>query len=107
MPSLRHDIGSISSVNADSDGRSRDREVSASDMGDVLNLRTARKRATRQRENANAAANRLAHGRAKAEHAFDAARDAKAHRDLDQHRIAEGESNEVARHKTLDSHRRP
>jgi hypothetical protein len=82
-------------------------EISAADMGDILNLRTARKRAARQREDSNAAADRLAYGRLKAERAFDAALDGKARNDLDQHRIGEGESNEIARHKTLDSHRRP
>jgi hypothetical protein len=76
-------------------------------MGDVLNLRTARKRAARQRQDSKAATNRLIHGRRKSERAFDAVLDAKARHDLDQHRIGEGESNEIARHKTLDSHRRP
>ncbi|MDQ2955110.1 MAG: DUF4169 family protein [Pseudomonadota bacterium] len=94
-------------MNEDDDRRGRAREISAADMGDVLNLRTARKRAARQRQDSKAAANRLAHGRPKAKRTFDAALDGKARHDLDQHRIGGGESNEIARHKTLDSHRRP
>jgi hypothetical protein len=56
-------------------------------MGDVVNLRAARKRATRRQVNANAAANRLAYARSKAERGLDEARSAKACRELDAHRI--------------------
>ena len=60
-------------------------------MGDVVNLRQARKLAKRQAEERRAAANRLLHGRSKAERTGDAARDSKARRDLDQHRIETGD----------------
>jgi len=49
-------------------------------MGDVVNLRTARKRV-----------NRLAHGQPKAERALSEAHSDKARRDLDQHRIETGD----------------
>jgi Domain of unknown function (DUF4169) len=56
-------------------------------MGDVVNFRVVRKRAARQQANADAAANRLAHGRSKAERSLDEARSEKACRELDAHRI--------------------
>jgi hypothetical protein len=60
-------------------------------MGDVVKLRKARKRLERQRDEAEAAAHRLLHGRTKAERRLDAARDGKASRDLDQHRVDTGD----------------
>ena len=60
-------------------------------MGDVIKLRVARKRANRLREQERAAANRLLHGRTKAERSLDIARDTKARRDLDQHRVDTGD----------------
>jgi hypothetical protein len=75
-------------------------------MGDVLNLRMARKRAERRRDEAEAAANRVVHGRPKAERKLTAARSDKARRDLDQHRIGEGEINEIAGHQALHRDRR-
>jgi hypothetical protein len=60
-------------------------------MGDVINLRRARKRVDRRRAEQQAAASRLLHGRQKAESDLDAVRDAKARRDLDQHRIETGD----------------
>ena len=42
--------------------------------------------------NAQAAANRLKHGRTKAERKAEAARKAKAHRDVDQHQVETGDS---------------
>ena len=60
-------------------------------MGDVVNLRRARKKAERQPAERIAAANRLLHGRSKAERDLEAARDAKARRDLDRHRIETGD----------------
>jgi hypothetical protein len=56
-------------------------------MGQVFNLRIARKRAARREAAEQAAQNRLTHGRAKAERRLDAAQSAKARRDLDGHRI--------------------
>jgi hypothetical protein len=60
-------------------------------MGDVIKLRAARKQAKRLREETHAAANRLRHGRSKAERSLDAARDTKARRDLDRHRVDTGD----------------
>jgi hypothetical protein len=60
-------------------------------MGDVIKLRAARKQAKRLRDEKRAAANRLLHGRSKAERDLDAARDTKARQDLDQHRVDTGD----------------
>jgi hypothetical protein len=60
-------------------------------MGDVVNLRKARKQAKRQLDEQRAAANRLLHGRSKVEHARHAAVDDRARRDLDRHRIETGD----------------
>lgn len=60
-------------------------------MGDLVNLRRARKQAERKLGELNAAANRLAHGRTKAERALDQAKNDKARRDLDQRRIETGD----------------
>ena len=60
-------------------------------MAEVVNLRTARKRAKRQQAQSLAAENRLAHGRSKTERLRDAARVEKARRDLDRHRIEPGD----------------
>jgi hypothetical protein len=56
-------------------------------MGDILNLRRARKNAERRATEQKAAANRLLHGRSKSERAFETARKKKDRRDLDLHRI--------------------
>jgi Domain of unknown function (DUF4169) len=56
-------------------------------MGDIVNLRRARRKAVRQAAERKAAANRLLHGRGKAERDLEALRSAKAQRDLDRHRI--------------------
>jgi hypothetical protein len=60
-------------------------------MGDIVNLRRARKAAERQAAERNAAAKRLLHGRSKAERKLESSRDAKARRDLDRHRIERGD----------------
>ena len=60
-------------------------------MGDIVNLRGARKKAERQRDEQKAAANRLLHGRSKAERDRDAAQRTKARRELDRHRIKTGD----------------
>jgi hypothetical protein len=56
-------------------------------MGDIVNLRKARRKAVRQAAERNAAANRLLHGRSKAERELGSLRDAKARNELDRHRI--------------------
>jgi Domain of unknown function (DUF4169) len=60
-------------------------------MGEIVNLRRARKEPKRQRAEREAAANRLLHGRGKAERELTSKRDAKARRDLDRHRIERGD----------------
>ena len=60
-------------------------------MGDLVNLRTARKRAKRRQAEQTAASNRLAHGRSKAERALERLRNKQARKSLDQHRIATGD----------------
>jgi hypothetical protein len=60
-------------------------------MADIVNLRTARKRAHQQQAEKDAATNRLAHGTPKSERKLDEARRAKAGRDLNGHRIEMGE----------------
>jgi hypothetical protein len=60
-------------------------------MGDIVNLRRARKKAERQLAERTAAVNRLQHGRSKAERELEAKRDVKARRDLDRHRIETGD----------------
>jgi hypothetical protein len=65
--------------------------TSSEGMGDVINLRKARKKIARQHAEREAAANRILHGRSKAERALDAKRNAKSHRDLDRHRVETGD----------------
>jgi hypothetical protein len=60
-------------------------------MGDLVNLRTARKRAKRRQAEQQAASNRLVHGRSKAERALTQAQSDKARQDLDEHRIETGD----------------
>ncbi len=60
-------------------------------MGDVVNLRMARKAAKRSLQQQTADANRLKHGLSKAERKLDAMRKTKARRDLDQHRLDTGD----------------
>ena len=60
-------------------------------MGDIVNLRRARKQADRKLGELNAAANRLVHGRNKTERALDQAKNDKARRDLDQRQIETGD----------------
>jgi Domain of unknown function (DUF4169) len=60
-------------------------------MGDVVNLRTARKRAKRLKAEQTAAANRLARGRTKTERTETRLRNDQASRSLDRHRIETGD----------------
>jgi hypothetical protein len=60
-------------------------------MGDLINLRTARKAARRRRAEQEAASHRLACGRPKAERVLDRSQSEKAKRDLDGHRIESGD----------------
>jgi len=60
-------------------------------MPELINLRTARKRAKRKQDDERANANRLAHGQPKQMRKLEAAQQAKADRDLDRHRIEPGD----------------
>jgi hypothetical protein len=61
------------------------------EVAEVINLRTVRKRAERQRCNKSADANRLAFGLPKHVRKLEDAQQAKATRDLDRHRIETGD----------------
>jgi len=61
-------------------------------MGEIVNLRTVRKRARRQRETDAAAAQRLQYGVPKAERSLGQAQEHQMRRKLDQHRIESGEA---------------
>jgi len=65
--------------------------TSSEGMGEVVNLRKARKKIERQNAEQTAAANRVLHGRSKAERTLDAQRKAKSSHDLDRHRIETGD----------------
>jgi hypothetical protein len=60
-------------------------------MAEIVNLRLARKRARRQAEEDRAGARRLAHGIRKSERELIKARSDKAARDIDGHKLREGE----------------
>lgn len=60
-------------------------------MGDVVNLRNARKRASRLRDEARAAENRAVHGQSKADRQREDERRSKAAKHLDRHRIETGD----------------
>ena len=59
-------------------------------MGELVSLRKARKRAKREADAKRAAANRLLHGRPKAERNLDAARAEQRDRHLEAHKIDTG-----------------
>ena len=61
------------------------------EMAELVNLRTARKRASRLQEEARANTNRLAHGESKHTRDLKTAQLEQAERLLDQHRIEPGE----------------
>ncbi|HWM47206.1 MAG TPA: DUF4169 family protein [Xanthobacteraceae bacterium] len=60
-------------------------------MGDVVNLRAQRKRAEREQRAKRAAQRRAEHGASKAERLLTAARERRAERDLDLHRLDTGD----------------
>ncbi len=60
-------------------------------MAELVNLRTVRKRAKRKQDEALATTNRLALGQPKAARKLAVAQEAKASRDLDNHRIDKGD----------------
>jgi uncharacterized protein DUF4169 len=65
-------------------------------MAEIVNLRTVRKRADRRREEKRAAEARVSHGMSKADRALAETERAKFRRELDEHRIETGESDEIA-----------
>jgi hypothetical protein len=65
-------------------------------MAEIVNLRTARKRAKRQRNAEHAATARVSSGTSKAARALARTEQSKIRRALDEHRIETGESDEVA-----------
>jgi hypothetical protein len=65
-------------------------------MAEIVNLRTARKRAHRRRDEKRAAEARVSHGLSKADRTFARTEKAKFRRELDEHRIETGESDEIA-----------
>jgi hypothetical protein len=76
-------------------------------MGDVVNLRGARKRTAKQLREKQAAENRFIHGRSKTERAAEEARNDKAARQLDGHRLGSGEANEITGREAVHRDRRP
>ena len=60
-------------------------------MGEIVNLRRARKQAERKLSEQAAAANRLAYGRSNAERELSQAKNDRTRRELDQHRIETGD----------------
>jgi Domain of unknown function (DUF4169) len=83
-------MGAFGSEATDNDLQFPERLIECG-MGDIVNLRNARKRAERQRAERTASTNRLLHGRSKAERELEAERKVKARRDLDRHRIETGD----------------
>ena len=60
-------------------------------MGEIVDLRKARKKLERRLDPKRAAENRIRHGRTKAERKLERARETKVRRDLDQHRVEAGD----------------
>ena len=60
-------------------------------MAEIVNLRRVRKRAAKQREDERAAANRITHGRTKAERTLEATRAERTRRLLDAHKVDPGD----------------
>jgi len=61
------------------------------EMGDIVNLRKFRKQAKKREDAERAAANRIVHGRSKAEREIDEKRTNKLSRHLDAHKIDSGD----------------
>ena len=61
-------------------------------MGEVINLRKARKQEKKREDAERAASNRAVHGRTKAEKTFEATRAEQMRRHLDAHKIDPGDT---------------
>ena len=66
--------------------------ANGSAMGEIVNLRKVRKQAKKREDAERAAANRIVHGRSKAERALQEARTARIQRHLEGHRLDTGDS---------------
>ncbi|MBY6240885.1 DUF4169 family protein [Methylosinus sp. Sm6] len=66
-------------------------------MGEIVNLRRARKDEARRRREAEASSNRLAFGRSKTERELAAASAELEKKRLDAHRLTDGEEDEARR----------
>lgn len=64
----------------------------ADEMGEIVNLRKFRKQAKKRQDAERAAANRIVHGRTKAERDLESRNADKSHRHLDGHRIDSGDA---------------
>jgi len=71
-------------------------------MGQVVNLRTIRRRAMRQQVAEKAVLNRLKKGRSKAERSLETRLSAKASRDLDRHHLETEIVHEIAGRQAVD-----
>jgi hypothetical protein len=65
-------------------------------VAEIINLRIARKRASRQLSEKRAAAARISHGVSKADRMLAKANKDKIRRELDEHRLETGEVDEIA-----------
>jgi hypothetical protein len=65
-------------------------------MAEIINLRIARKRASRQLSEKRAAATRISHGVSKVDRMLAKANQDKIRRETDEHRIETGEVDEIA-----------
>ena len=61
-------------------------------MGEVINLRKARKQEKKREDTERAASNRAVHGQTKAEKTFETTRSERMRRHLDAHRIDTGDT---------------
>jgi hypothetical protein len=61
-------------------------------MGEVINLRKARKQAKKREDAERAASNRAVHGQSKAEKTFETTRAEQMRRHLDAHKIDSGDT---------------
>jgi hypothetical protein len=86
----RHRVG-VFVQDQGQDGQATDLVTAKLCMGDLVNLRTARKRAKRREAEQTAASNRLARGRSKAERAIEQSQNDKVRKGLDRHRIETGD----------------
>jgi hypothetical protein len=61
-------------------------------MGEIVSLRKVRKEIKKRDDAERAAANRIVHGRTKAERTLEQARAAKTNRNLDGHKVESGDA---------------